>query len=360
MGAEAAEQATNGAAAPQAPAPVSNVALWNRIEAEQAAKGGESAPAEAEAPPAAVEKPKPAEKAAKAKDGEVDPADDAEGEVHPGERAKFREWKRNQVAGVNKFRDAELAKVEQARQALAKEEAGFANIRKAAAALESGDPDGLAVALGRKDWNELNDELLNHTASPTYKRLKELERRDAERAENEKRAQDQARQQQAQRQQHEKIQAHMRGMAEELAEHEDPLLAEACAEFPQLTELMFGEQRSHWKAEGEELDAATAASKSLSSLYANARKIVDLCEKHAEASPLAKRLKGVQAPKQPGGDRGARNPVRQADAKASAKTVSHTRAAEAAAPRELSPRELRDKYAAKMTESMAEDEKTKR
>src|SRR5690606_2712963 len=82
--------------------------------------------------------------------------------VTPIERAKFRE-RRRQTLDSLKQKENELAERERALSS------SLEALRAANTALESGDFDALARALGRSNWNELNSDAIRHFQDPNFR-----------------------------------------------------------------------------------------------------------------------------------------------------------------------------------------------
>lgn len=125
------------------------------------------------------------------------------GRVTHADYKELRLWKDRQV---NQLKQREAHLKEQERQLIqqireAKDEADkhisasgerLSRAEKVLAAYDAGDPDGFAQALGKKDWNEIQEDFIAKNSDPNYKRLRELERREQEREERDKRAQEEA------------------------------------------------------------------------------------------------------------------------------------------------------------------------
>ena len=105
--------------------------------------------------------------------------------VSVAERAALREEKRKQRAAL----DQRQREIEESLGSKVKESEGeieFGRALKAAHA--TGDYDGIARALGRKDWNELQDDFIAKLADPNHKRLSELEQKLREKEQAEEQA----------------------------------------------------------------------------------------------------------------------------------------------------------------------------
>lgn len=319
-------------------------------------------PAPAEKPadaPAADAKPKvEAKPAAKGKPADDDkPADEPE-EKPPtvAERARWREQKRAERAKLAAERDRMIAEVRAEAAKVEERAAHTARVAKAMDLFEAGDLDGFAEAMGRRSWNVLQEEALHSMTSPVYKQLREMQRREEQRAEEDRRrAQANAEQERtaAQQREYRSLLEHINVRA---SSDEDPAVAEVAKALPDaVQQLSYHKIAEHYRAEGEELDAAEAARMAIRDLYANARKVVDLVEQHSEGSAFARSLsghRGAASPEQR--DRAASQPAKRG-ANAAPRTVSATRRAEAAGGRTLTDNELKAKYVRELTRAFAEE-----
>jgi hypothetical protein len=174
--------------------------------------------------------------------------------VTVAERAAFREEKRKAKAAIAQ-QEAEVRQRLQQEIGMTRQQA--AAVAAANKALEAGDFDEFAKALGRKDWNELNGEVLQRFTDPNFKRLRDLEKAHKEREEREQQMlrESQARQQQAAQQQ--RITAYKQELAQQLAACEDPLAA-AFHDDPLFVDAVFKVQREYYQEHGEALPIAEA------------------------------------------------------------------------------------------------------
>lgn len=169
--------------------------------------------------------------------------------VEPAERVKMREEKRQARESL----ELEKRKF----QAWAQEEAGkmqgggakFAAFEKA---VEAGDTDGMAKAAGFKDWRSLIDEHTKRLASPEYRRIQELEKRDREREERDQQAERQRREHADTVAKTEKIAAYKVSMAETMKETGGQL--ERMSADKQIVDLLYDCADAHYRATGEEPD----------------------------------------------------------------------------------------------------------
>lgn len=208
-------------------------------ESSDAPADDESTDESAKAKPAKEKKPKAKAKAAPAKPAAKEPAekaakpanDDGNKQAEPADEntkltqlkalakdlglevdtshvthsdyKKMRLWKDRQV---DQLKQREARMQEQERQLMqqireAKDEAEkhitsnserLTKAEKILAAYDAGDADGLAQALGKKDWNEVQDDIIAKNSDPNYKKMRELERWKQEQEEREKRAEEEA------------------------------------------------------------------------------------------------------------------------------------------------------------------------
>lgn len=160
----------------------------------------------------------------------------------PSERAEFREWKRGQREKLQAEYDAKMREVEEER---GKHAPDLTLAQKVKAAKESGDPDGLAQALGYETFNAMQKELIQRLADPNYKEL----RRIREELENEKKekatAAEQAEQQQTARQQREAQVAYINDLSAGCKASSEPLVREM-AEDPMFLNAIYRIQKEHW------------------------------------------------------------------------------------------------------------------
>ncbi len=174
--------------------------------------------------------------------------------VEVAERVKLREERRQHREQITR---------EQAQfQARMAEESGkfqgsAAKYEAFEKAREANDFEGMAKASGFDSWKALVNEHTKRMASPEYREIQELKRRDAEREEAIKT--DRARQEQAQQaQQHAtSIAAYKAGMAEELKAsgiQVDGVRVEAMASDPHIVGMLYDVRADHYRATGEELD----------------------------------------------------------------------------------------------------------
>lgn len=155
------------------------------------------------------------------------------GEVTWQERAEFRDWKRKAGARLQEQEKQLVAKLSELKTSTEEDVKWAKALRKAA---EDGDYQAIAVHVGAKDWNELEERAIARIADPNYKRLRELEQWQQEQSKREEQTKaEQARQDQAraraeaQRAWQTELVGKMKESAEPLLQelHDDPMLAQA-------------------------------------------------------------------------------------------------------------------------------------
>lgn len=286
-------------------APMDPAARWAAMEAKLDAEQKGAPAAEAGAPAAAQPTEAQVQKAVDAA-----PADSAERaqllelakklgyevddkRIDTAERAEFRHYKQQQRAALaaaqadleKKRAEAEEhyskrtaeaeAKAEERLQEAA-EELDFAN--RLSQAAEDGDYDGLAVLLGRKDWNELQQDVIAKFADPGYKELQQLKRwkqeqeeeklktkAEQERAEKERKAEEERQAREVQRQQEiqarqQQLAAYHKQLGEKMASSEDPLTRVMSSD-PSYIAAIVRIQQENWDPETESTVTAEQAAK---------------------------------------------------------------------------------------------------
>ena len=106
-----------------------------------------------------------------------DVSSDSTEKVSVSERVKFREQMREAKRKIEAERASIRAELESERDKFTSERKTLEAFREAA---QSGDWDGLAKALGKAGWEELNKEVFASFQDPSYRRVRELERWKAE------------------------------------------------------------------------------------------------------------------------------------------------------------------------------------
>ena len=164
------------------------------------------------------------------------------GRVTTAERAKFREERRTHSEALKTAETNALSKIEEARKTF-ETELGMA--RTITAAIETGDANALAKALGREDWNKLQEHFLSHQADPNYKRVLELEEKVRQREEREKQEEAQRTEREQQQQRIQAQNQYKATLAESMKPSKDPLIA-SMAEDPLFINAIFAIQQAHY------------------------------------------------------------------------------------------------------------------
>jgi hypothetical protein len=141
--------------------------------------------------------------------------------VTAADRYQLREESRRRQATFEAKMQAERQALEKERSTISEE---GAKAKAFLAALEAGDPDGMAKAIGRNDWNAMQEEILARIADPHYNEIQRLRKEiDEDKAQKKKAAEEyQARQAQVERQQ--AIVSVKRGIMAEASQAKDPVL----------------------------------------------------------------------------------------------------------------------------------------
>ncbi len=286
----------------------------------------EAEPEEAEEDEAETEKyPKPAATTELSKDDFLALAKkhgfelDRAGRVTTAERHKFREEKRQQAEqieqrarGYQQQLQSYMAELDHKQAEFAARESRSSSFEKA---IEAGDFDAVAVAAGRKDWQSLQQEMLDRVSDPTYKKMVELERwkeQEEKQKEEQQRAwqrqQEEQREQQAQVEQR-KVEADYKGsLSASMANSKDPIVA-AMHDDPVFIETMFQYQRKYLDRESGTVPSPEALIRrdeggvraSLEKLYTRLGKALGApstppAREEAEASPEATKTAALSAP----------------------------------------------------------------
>lgn len=244
---------------------------------------------------------------------------DRAGRVTTAERHKFREEKRQETAALEqRAREVEqrAAGYKQQLQAyMAEIDGRNSRISAFEKAIEAGDFDAAAAATGRKDWQALQQEMLDRVSDPTYKQLIEMQRwKEQKEQEETQRQQQWQRQQEEQRQQaaeNERLQAqatYKQSLSQQMANSRDPIVA-AMHDDPVFIETIFNYQRKHFDPESNTFPSPEALIRrdeggiraSLEKLHARLGKALGAppapaAREAPEASPEATRTAALSAP----------------------------------------------------------------
>lgn len=182
--------------------------------------------------------------------------------------------------------------------------AKLAPLQQVAEALENGDFDGVAHGLGKflgaeelKSWTDLNGEILRAMQAPGYKRIRELERKQAEIARANEQQIEAQRQQRAQYEQQQARAEWQKNLASDLADDEDPAIAALLDARPQMIDAVFNTQQSHYHTSRGELQPPSRAAETvLAAVIDDLKFWGDYVERHAD-SPVIQKLMGTSNPR---------------------------------------------------------------
>jgi hypothetical protein len=170
---------------------------------------------------------------------------DRAGRVTWQERNKFREQKAEESQRLEQ-RAAELqANLDARIEKLTGENSRATKLEKA---IESGDFDGIASAIGRKNWEALQKEAVDQLSDPHYRQLMELQKREDER---ERQAEEAKRQAQQRQEQEKELRAEQEGktwLRDYMASSKNPLVA-AMHDDPFFINTIFHHQKESWDGE---------------------------------------------------------------------------------------------------------------
>lgn len=169
--------------------------------------------------------------------------------IEPSERVAFREEKR-------KWRETQQRELTQLQTRIQEESGKYAGssakLQALEKALSDGDLDGIAKATGFKDWRAVVDEQTKRMASPEYKRIRELEQKQAEFDERERQTAQRHKEAAEAQARNERISAYKVGMGESMKSAGGQL--EKMASDPELVDFLYTVTDAHYRATGEELE----------------------------------------------------------------------------------------------------------
>ena len=177
----------------------------------------------------------------------IDPA----GRVYNQERHRFREWKANEKRAIEQERVAIRAEIDQKFNELSQRETPLVRFTTA---VDAGDFDAIAQAVGLRDWATLQAEAVAQASDPSYKRLRALEREKEEKEAREAQAREQYQRQLAAKQEHDGLVAYQAELAKQMEKSSDPLVR-ALHWDPIFVKEITALQRKHWKESGAKLSA---------------------------------------------------------------------------------------------------------
>lgn len=252
------ETAAPAAPAPEAPAqPVTHETFADAMRRHGHNPADDLAPAApkpaeaAEAEPEATAEPKPKVVTVdpkldqlKALAQELGYAVDAD-KVTVAERAQFREAKRKRFEELTNREKELIEKVESSKR---EHEAELKFARDLKQAREVGDLDGMAKALGWKDYSDMQSEAIQRFADPNYKRLRELEQKTAEREAAEAKRLEEAEKREKAEQQNRVVQNYLGDLSKKMADSKDPVI-KAFADNPEFAWAIYQIQCENWDGE---------------------------------------------------------------------------------------------------------------
>lgn len=164
------------------------------------------------------------------------------GKVTAAERIRLREERR---ARENKLAEQERAvalKLEQAAQQFGQE---LTDAREVKRVLSSLDPDAIAKVAGYESYDKFQEAMLAKATDPNYLRIRELERRDAERQAAEAKRQEEQARLMAQQTQAQREQTYLGELTTMMQASKNPVVA-ALADDPRFARTVMQIQREHY------------------------------------------------------------------------------------------------------------------
>lgn len=289
-----------------------------------------------------------------------------EARVSTAERYQLRKERREQT---NK-----IAQLEQQAQARAEKILSETSVKASVAlqaqrAIEAGDYDAFAKALGRADWNALNTEVIARFADPNYKRMRELESWKTQQEEQAQRARAEAEARAKQDEESRVVTSYKADLSAQMAQSADPLIA-AFADDPSFVQAIFDVQKNEYDGYNTvtpEEAIRLRPNEGGSPLLDHMRQLYSRLEKAFRAGQIVHETTQVVAPQaappkpEPaaaqaaaGSNRDASVPVRQSKPTTS---IPQRKATEAAAPAKFKDDRSFMKYAEqRMLEAIAKDQ----
>lgn len=246
----------------------------------------EETEAEAETPPAPVLTKDKKKKPEPVKAAEPKPAD---GPVTASERIAFSEAKRKHEEWY-RGKQAEIAKLEQ--ETTSKHGERISKAEAILKAIETGDPESFAQAVGTKDFNEFQESFIKRLADPNYKEVLELKKWREDREKREADEKKQAEEREASGKQAEAQRKHFESLKEVSSKSTDKLAA-AMHDDHMFLNTIFAVQKAHYTATDQKvLSVEEALDKPIpggqSTLRAELKKLYDrLAPVFAEPPALA-------------------------------------------------------------------------
>ena len=168
------------------------------------------------------------------------------GRVSPKERIEFRAWKKRQQEALENDR---RSLIEQFNEAKGSFQQDVSRATAITSAFDAGDYEGLAKALGKKDWNEVQDEIIAKNSDPNFKKLRELEQWKAEQETEKVRREEAEFAQQQQTKRDRARSGYMQQLSEQMKKSKDPVLRELHDD-DLLVHTIFKIQEENWDGSG--------------------------------------------------------------------------------------------------------------
>lgn len=329
-------------------------------EAAETAKAEKKAAKEAKAKADAEEKEEPAEKGPGVKD-------------LIKEQQKLREKEERRVQFHARQAQALERDYQAKYQHLATVEQKLAPLMDAAKAVEVGDFDGIAQAIGKflgnedvKDWKALNSEALKAIQSPMYKRMRDLERQREDDRKTQAETQAQLARVEQERTEKAQVEQWHLTITDELSDDEDPAVQALIKAKPDFAARVYAIQKAHYhKNDGDILPAREAlASVALNDVFSELEFWNEFIEEHSD-SPVVQKFTGRRSAKnseKTDGTRSAESSEKNGTRKTAtserragppAKNVSHTRAAEASPAIPMDDASIKKLFKSKMEQDFA-------
>lgn len=249
----------------------------------------------------------------------------------------------------------------QREQQVKQQEARIAEVDAVKAAIDNGDFDGLAKALGVTDWNTLNTIVLQNMQSPLYKQQRKLEQQLREKEQREQALAEQVRQKQAEAERIQAANEWKKDLAAEVEQDSDPAVAQLLKARPALVENLFAIQQHAYHTSGEPISAREAVEQLLPAIYSEHQTWSKFFAEHGE-SKFLRSLLGLQTPaksakvsgqgasilerqtaKKTSGGKSERD-VQPVKPRPAAKSISQAQLASASAQRPMTEKELKQHY----------------
>lgn len=175
------------------------------------------------------------------------------GRVAHSEYKGFRDWKAKQITHLREQEQELIAKINAAKTDAEREISGkqerLTKAESILAKFDAGDYEGFAQALGKKNWEELQDDVIAKNTDPNYRRVRELEAWKAEQEQKEQQALEEAKQR-AQNEHQQRARANYRaGLITSMKGSKHPLVREMHDD-PIFVSTIMGIQEDNWDGTG--------------------------------------------------------------------------------------------------------------